>query len=216
MALPAFRILIAVLSTFGAVEASSSRSIDQARIHSEYNDGEFEKVVRGLEGFLKSGRTCSRSDSLFAAKHLAVVYAANPATRELGRYHMFRLLEMAPGSDLLDMFVGDEVDAVFDKVRRESGFRRDGAAISRTSATASVKKVSTAPALVSPMSETGVPGPESIDGGEPANGPAWRDPGIWIGGGAALAVVAFTFFYAGSDPDPARKTYVVPAAAASR
>src|SRR4051812_15022859 len=107
MALAAYRniFLLAALCAFRAA-AAPARPLDQGRIHSNYHNGDFDKVIRELEGFLKSGKPCPRADSLFLEKHLAVVYAANPGTRELGRYHMFRMLDLAPGSDLLDMFVG--------------------------------------------------------------------------------------------------------------
>jgi hypothetical protein len=127
MAVTARRIfvpsLIAMLACTAMASAAPRRSLDRARIHGLYHDGEFEKVLRELEAYGKGQCTCLRDDSLFAEKHLAVVLAANPATRELGRYHMFRLLDLSPRADLLDMYVGDEVDAVFDKARKEHDLR---------------------------------------------------------------------------------------------
>jgi hypothetical protein len=96
-----------------------SAALDCARVHADYQNGDFEKAIRSLETFIKSGRPCPRADSVFIAKHLAVIYASNPDTRERGRYYMLRMLDMAPDADLLDMFVGEEVDGVFGKVRRE-------------------------------------------------------------------------------------------------
>lgn len=112
-------ILIAAASLAGAARA---RGLDQRLIHGYYNDGEFDRVISVLTDYGK-GCQCTRQDSVFAEKHLAVVYAANPSTRELGRYHMFLMLDLAPGTDLLDMFVGEEVDAVFEKVRKEHTVR---------------------------------------------------------------------------------------------
>src|SRR5689334_11986953 len=107
MALPAFRALV-LYAVSSAVAAP--RALDQARIHALYNDGEFERVIRALDPYAKGECACARGDSIFAEKHLAVVYAANPDTRERGRFHMHKLLDLVPGGDLLDMFVGDEVD----------------------------------------------------------------------------------------------------------
>lgn len=224
--------------------------LDQSRIHSYYTDGEFDKVIKDLESFLKSRRACSHAESVFVAKHLSVVYAAHPGTRELGRYHMFRLLDLSPGADLLDMFVGDEVGGVFEKVGKEYALRNpsrvparkpavhsDPAAMAAPAANVKVKvkvpapvrpaypaprppvakrlpspKVPASPAgRLAPRDSAVVPRTAAI--AEPSR-PAWKEPGLWIGGGAAFAVVAFTLFYSGSDDAPAGKTYVVPATAA--
>jgi len=124
MALPArIRIFSAVLLCVGMAWAAPRRSLDRVRIHALYHDGEFERILRELEPYGKGECACVKDDSIFAEKHLAVVLAAAPATRELGRYHMFRLLDLSPRADLLDMYVGDEVDAVFEKVRKEHDLR---------------------------------------------------------------------------------------------
>jgi hypothetical protein len=284
------------LAASAATVMAAPKALDQGRIHAYYHDGEFDKVIQSLEAFSKSGRTCSFSDSVFLEKHLAVVYAANPGTRELGRYHMFRMLDLAPGADLLDMFVGEEVDGVFDKVRKEHalrlastrGTKREAAqsrpapaksswdalpesapAPSKTSAaakSAALAKVSAAapaygpaaasapgvtiakavvharvgdpgkpaasakpwwdvgPAATAPPAATGSARPAGHDkipvdrasadnvpfGFHSASTPAWKEPGLWIGGAAALAVVAVSLFYSGPSETPPAKTYVVP------
>lgn len=125
MAVPANRIpvLIAILACAAGEAAAAPRPLDRARVHGLYQDGEFEKVVGELASYGKGACACTRDDSVFAEKHLAVVLAANPVTRELGRYHMHRLLELAPRADLLDMYIGEEVDGVFEKVRKEHALR---------------------------------------------------------------------------------------------
>lgn len=231
---------------------SKTAVLDQSRIHSYYTDGEFDKVIKELESFLKSRRACSHAESVFVAKHLSVVYAAHPGTRELGRYHMFRLLDLSPGTDLLDMFVGDEVGGVFEKVGKEYALRNPSKVPVRKPAS-----VNSAPAaMAAPASNVKTPAHARPDPARPASPaprppvakrlpspkvpaapagriasrdssasprkaaiaeparPAWKEPGLWIGGGAAFAVVAFTLFYSGSDDAPAGKTYVVPATAA--
>lgn len=262
--------------------AAPARALDQIRIHAYYHDGEFDKVIRELEAFQKSGRACSHAESLFVEKHLAVVYAANPGTRELGRYHMFRILDIAPASDLLDMFVGEEVGGVFEKVGKEYALRnaaKPSAARANTQSHANAGPASArapssiqAPASRPPASSASAPAraasasaaqsayahtatvrPAPVSGSSPAptrpqakpsagssasamtaapspasgslpdippaetegsSAPAWKEPGLWIGGGAALAVVAFTLFYSGSESSaPQGKTYVVPATA---
>jgi hypothetical protein len=320
MAPAACRTLITALALCATLGiAAPKHALDQSRIRANYHEGEFEKVIKDLEAFLKSGRTCSPAESLFVDKHLAVVYAANPGTRERGRYHMFRLLDKEAGSDLLDMFVGDEVDAVFAKVSKEHSLRtaalkketRPAKAAAPSAKSPEAKKpvlaaaptpaanpragswlsaFQSAPAPKAVQARTAAPAaparaqapsvislenawaaayppttlasgtasrpagaakpartyappasgasasaslrvkrnPERIDGAsgdrssapdspsEPdsaAASPAWKEPGLWIGGGAALAVVAFTLFYSGSESGVPGKTYVVPATA---
>jgi hypothetical protein len=93
--------------------------LNQKAIHNLYNNGDFEPVIDVLERFQKNHETYSFSDSVFIAKHLAVVYTASPETREKGRYFMMRLLELVPTAKLVDMFVSDEIDRIFEKVREE-------------------------------------------------------------------------------------------------
>jgi hypothetical protein len=102
-----------------AKTASVKDTLQQAAIHAKYRDGSFETVIEILEAFLKTHKSFRREDSLFLAKHLAVVYCSNPALREKGRYYMRRLLELNPSAQLLDMYVGDDIDKVWDKVRAE-------------------------------------------------------------------------------------------------
>lgn len=320
MAVPAFRaaILAAACATAASAGglAAPKAALDQNRIHGLYHDGEFDKVVRALDGYVKGSCSCAHADSVFAEKHLAVVLAANPATRELGRYHMYRLLDLAPGGDLLDMFVGEEVDAVFDKVRKEHAIRSAAApkpapaappaaaapapaavpaprpkgysdawaqvsdlpdrapspearavsmdwarmparpaAPSRHAAQApawsDIPRAKTshrapraaeadkprilrvtqpapvpaaafrkpqAPSPVAPSSRPAVMAPaaarsaaqETDSSATQSPRPAWKQAGLWIGGGAALAAVAFTFIHAGGNGGGA-KTYAVPA-----
>ena len=288
MAASAFRIFFLPLAACAISHAAPpARALDQVRVHAYYHDGEFDKVIRELEAFQKSGRTCSHAESLFVEKHLAVVYAANPGTRELGRYHMFRILDLAPASDLLDMFVGEEVGGVFEKVGKEYALRNaakpamartnppspaNAAPVSarpaapkapatrpyqaaapapaRPASAAAGQSASAHPAIARPASfsrsfpasapanprspakaaagsayasagiapprpSTGsLPDSSSSTNAEGSSKPAWKEPGLWIGGGAALAVVAFTLFYSGSESSaPQSKTYVVPATA---
>lgn len=274
-----------------AAPAALAAAFDQARIHAYYTDGEFDKVIKELEAFSKSRRACTHAESVFVEKHLSVVYAAHPGTRERGRYHMYRLLDLSPGTDLLDMFVGEEVGGVFDKVGKEYALRNPAKTAAKKPAPAAVahagskpqpraatpapsaapaskgstsadKRIqdlvnarpplpaaetrpaadkrtsspisgpakpapmSSAPARPAPVSYR-LPAPRPPPSADkrtvsrdsafaskgPASRPAWKEPGLWIGGGAAFAVVAFTLFYSGSEAAPAGKTYVVPAAA---
>ena len=116
------KALLLALCAFGAratYAGDPADTLDQRKIHDLYNAGDFEPVISVLETYLADHKTYSHSDSVFIAKHLAVVYSANPETREKGKYYMFRLLELLPSAKLVDMYVSEEVDRIFDKVREE-------------------------------------------------------------------------------------------------
>lgn len=100
-------------------------TLARVRIHAEYGEGNFEIVIQALEDHRARNREFRRSDSLFLAKYLGVVYASNPATREKGKYWLYRMLQIDPGADLVDMFVGEAVDRTFEKVRQEFIVRRN-------------------------------------------------------------------------------------------
>lgn len=100
-------------------------TLDRTRIHAEYGDGNFETVLKLLEDYRTQHKEFRPLDSLFVAKYLGVVYASNPATREKGKYWLYRMLQIAPNADVMDMYVGEEVDRTFEKVRQEFIVRRN-------------------------------------------------------------------------------------------
>lgn len=211
------RILAVIALAFWhpMVHAIPTRSFDLERIHGEYRNGDFDKVIQDLTRFLKSGRKCLRSDSIFLEKHLAVVYAANPATRELGRYHMHQLLDISSSADLIDMFVGEEVDYVFEKVRKEHFLT----AVVPNPQRPQPKTALVLPAPIQVKTETlpvAAPTPSVAEvplvSGKESDG-TWSDTAVLIGAGTALALVAFTLYYSASPKETPSKTYVIPAAA---
>lgn len=98
---------------------SAAHVLDQKKIHHVYTDGDFEGVIASIDSFTQANKTYSLSDSVFIAKHLAVIYTANPATREKGKNYMFRLLSLLPSAKIVDMFVSDEIDHIFEKIKEE-------------------------------------------------------------------------------------------------
>jgi hypothetical protein len=147
--------------------------------------------------------TYSFQDSVFIAKHLAVIYTANPETREKGKYYMVRLLTLLPSANLVDMYVSDEIDRIFDKVReefvtRQRGFGVDTARIAVPEKTPTGARGNTA----SPVAPV------------PAAEPSPRKEGhagLWIVGGTAVAVagLAAAYFLIQDDPASAPKDRVL-------
>ncbi len=171
-------------------------TLDRTHIHKLYNDGDFDQVVSLLNGFMARNKTYDRSDSVFIAKHLSVIYSANPDTREKGKYYMVRLLELVPSAELLDMYVSDEIEHIFDRVKAEYDLRLQSLGKS-------------------------VPGSPSVaSAGRPAPGPQPETPPdenksshtvYWVAGGAGAVVLGLTAFYLMRSNKQARDTvYVVP------
>ena len=173
-----------------------TQGLDQKGIHDLYNEGDFDPVLEQLDQFQKRNPRYSHSDSIFIAKHLAVIYTANPATREKGKYYMIRLLELLPSAKLVDMFVSDEVDRIFEKMREEYAVR--ARAFGR-------ETVAAVPAAPKPDSLPARPGPEASRG-------SWVQPTLWVVGGVALAAAGGLTYYLNSrDPKmPPPKEIVVP------
>ncbi len=93
--------------------------LDQRAIVLEYQEGNFDALIRALEGFQSEHKNFAASDSFFIARYFGVVYSVNPTTRERGKYYFYRMLELNPTADLLDLFVSESIDAIFQRVKKE-------------------------------------------------------------------------------------------------
>ncbi len=109
-------VLLCLGFSFGS---GKSDSLDLSKAHEFYNNGEFEKAIQTIEAFSQSHPNPSRQDSIFISKHLAVIYLADPETRERGKYYTYQLLGLNPTEELIDMFVSEEIEEIFSKVRKE-------------------------------------------------------------------------------------------------
>jgi hypothetical protein len=121
-------------------------------------------------------------DSIFIAKHLAVVYTANPATREKGKGYMFLLLDLMPSAKIVDMFVGEEIDRIFDKVKEEF--------------TVQEKLKGNIPSSNDDANRYArgqmSPNPAPMPRGQQPKAPNDSNAKYWLAGGAAVVVIAGT------------------------
>jgi hypothetical protein len=208
-------LLLAILITASSAPAPSRHTqapvlLDQKRIHRDYNEGNFENVIADIEGFQKSNPTYPASDSVFIAKHLAVVYSANPDTREKGKYYMFRLLEMLPSAKLVDMYVSDEIDRIFEKVReeyvsRQKGFGVDAIGTVPDRAPVNDRETETAASYPAPAPAASARPSKTEEGSRGRKA-------VWIASGVAAATVglAAVYFLASSGSAKEDKVYDVP------
>jgi hypothetical protein len=183
--------------------ASRPQALNQQAIHVAYNEGDFDKVMKEIESFTKVNKTYSRADSIFISKHLAVVYTANPGTREKGKYYMYRLLEMMPSAELVDMFVSDEIDRIFEKVRKEFVARQSSFGVDTTqialpgkpSKNDTAKTDASAAAPASASASAAKPGHSDEYQAASGSQPMWKNKALWIAGGAGVVVAGAIITY---------------------
>lgn len=177
--------------------------VDSAQVDADYRNGEFEKIEATLKPILRPGASGNKRDSVLAWKYLAVVYAANPATREKGRYCMLRLLDLDPTADLLDLFVGEQVDDAFGKARRERELTAR-----ETYAPAASAKAEPQPESVEEAEESEDETEAEAEGEPPAF--ASSGPRKFLVTALAAAAVAGLTWYSWENASPREKTYHVP------
>lgn len=176
-------------------------AIDTARVHALYLDGDFDQAIRHLETALKGRRPLSHGDSVFAFKHLGVMYAATPATREKGRYYMLQLISIEPTAKILDMYASDMIYLIFRNVQEEYESKRG-------------KAIGAAPAADTVAATTAAPRKDSLPAPAPIAATPSRDRKrtlYWVAGGAAVAAGAMGLvFILLDDPQPKKRNIVLP------
>jgi hypothetical protein len=92
--------------------------LDNAKIKTLYQDGEFEKVREELEDFLKQGNAeASREDRITAYKYLGVIYGSKPGGKPQSETYFFRLFDLAPRVNLNELYVSSSIDQIFRETR---------------------------------------------------------------------------------------------------
>ncbi len=195
--------MLVLLGFFSPVLCQSpvSGALPHEKLRLQYNEGNFEEVIRIIQDFQKANSSYSRQDSIVIAKHLSVVYTANPATRELGQKYMHDLLRMMPSAELVDMYVSDEIYRIFDRVRKEFSLRQ--AADDEISGAPEPKPVSTTQAASEKPSG-------SIDNTPGTSEKNSNAKYYWIAGSAALVTAGVTAYLLSTEPEPEDKIHVVP------
>ncbi len=198
--------LRALLIAWLAIQPATAfpASIDLEAIHNTYNEGDFDAVIKLTESFTKGNGSYTRSDSAFVFKHLAVVYTANPKTREKGKFYMYRMLEMLPSAELVDMFVSDEVDRIFDKVRREFKTRQKNFGVDTTLISLPDKEPASRPSAGA-SKPVSAPEPSRAASDKKRANPVW----FWVAGGAVAAGAGIAAVLLMQPDAPEGKTYVI-------
>ena len=168
-----------------APSAKVPARFDTTLIHKVYMEGEFEKAIDMVEESLKSGAVATHVDSVFAYKHLGVMYTAKYETREIGKRYMYQLLYIEPTARIMDMYASDMIYMIFKNIQEEVVITRS-----------------------KPKVDENGPHPEPAPKAEPSR--KKRTWPYWVGGTAVLGVGAAlaTYFLMTREPRPGND-YVV-------
>lgn len=119
--LSAFKWIVLTLvlgaASMAAAGTRFTSTLDTAYIRKNYIEGEFSKVIDSLEGWRKAGSKGSHSDSVFAYRHLGIVYASYETARVRAESYLNLLLRLEPRTEVLDPYISHEVEAFWDKVK---------------------------------------------------------------------------------------------------
>lgn len=155
--------------------------LNQALIQADYVNGDFEKVQLEITRFQSQNSSYSRGDSLCIARHLAVIHSANPLTVEVGKHWMYELFKLDTMATLNDMYVSEDIDRLFNKVRVEFMARS--------------KPKAAPPPQPAVAQATQKPGAETKGSSQTATfstNSTWKKSVYWMLGGAAAAAAATT------------------------
>jgi hypothetical protein len=184
-------------SRAGTGTAAAKPPLDTVAIHAQYLEGDFEQAIRSLDGALKGRKPLNHADSVFIFKHLGVMYAASPATREKGRYYMLQLISIEPTARILDMYASDMIYLIFRNVQEEYENKHSRVAVATPADTAAA-----APAEAQP---TTAPIAAAAPQGSQRNRTLY-----WAAGGAAVAAgVAGLVFILLDDPQPKERSIIL-------
>jgi len=118
--------LVLVLSGFPSNQAHAAfgfkldGTLDKEAISHTYFEGDFGKVLPPLEMYRQTFPASStREDSIFVFKYLSVIYAADSTTRPKAESYMIQLLKLMPTIELVDLYISDNIHAIFKGVRKD-------------------------------------------------------------------------------------------------
>jgi hypothetical protein len=117
---PLFLALLISLSPHPASAAFGFRldgTLNKNEISRAYFEGDFRRILPPLEAWRTSRATKTHEDSIFVYKYLSVIYAADSSTRNKAESYMVQLLKLMPTIELVDMYISDNIEAIFKDVQ---------------------------------------------------------------------------------------------------
>jgi hypothetical protein len=199
-------------ATGGGTRAAGKAAFDSAAVHALYVDGDFDQAIAILEGDVREKRLRNHADSVFAFKHLGVMYAAQEATREKGKYYMLQLLYVEPTARIMDMYASDMIYMIFRNIQEEfshdPGRHRPPPGSKSPALEAEGEGRDAAPqAAAGTARAEPKPAPRAPESGAVAAPKSHRL--YWFAGGAVLVGAGVAAYYLMSAPSPVKEFYVV-------
>lgn len=117
-----FALLFLRLSTqtYAAYGFKLDGTLDKEAISQAYFESEFTRVLMPLENYRENfPKTATRDDSIFVYKYLSVIYAADPKSKTKAESYMVQLLKLMPDIELIDLYISENIQAIFKKVKAE-------------------------------------------------------------------------------------------------
>jgi hypothetical protein len=193
-AIKAFLIFCGLISATAADAAFGFKldgTLDKTAISKAYFEGDFHRILPPLEAWRTSRATKSREDSIFVYKYLSVIYAAEPATQKKAESYMVQLLKLMPTIELVDMYISDNIEAIFKDVQgkflSQQKYVREHDELGNP-----IVDSSTAPKHSPPV--------VTIQR-EPSHAWVW-----WTLGGLGAAATATTIYFVANDDKPTTKS----------
>ena len=205
-------ILILVNTAAPAVDGlNPDLSLNRARISKAYFEGDFDTVVEALEAYRKVQPNLTREDKIYVYKYLSVIYAAKPETRAKAESFMYQLLKIMPSIELMDLYISDNIEAIFNSVRLRFEQQQHYTGSDSTPAGTAGKgrpanAFATDPNKAFPTPEKREGKPVKSEKAEKQGGKAWI---WWTAGAVGVAVAGFIYFSQYSDPEPAKRDTLV-------
>ena len=187
-----FLILILLLSpAFPAVDGlKPDGSLDRSKISKAYFEGDFDMVVDALEAFRKMQPNPTREDRIYVYKYLSVIYAAKPETRAKAESYMYQLLKIMPSIELMDLYISDNIEAIFNNVRmRFEHQQRLGLDSGKANPAQPAAAAVSAPA---PSQSPGTPAANAKPAGKRPSGDKESSSWVWWTAGAFGVAAAVT------------------------
>ena len=189
-------ILAMAPHAFAAFGFKLDGRLDKNAISKAYFEGDFHRILPPLEVWRVSHSTKTREDSIFVFKHLSVLYAVDSATRNKAESYMVQLLKLMPTIELVDMYLPDNIEDMFNNVKgrylRQQEYARHHDALGRPLKDSVLVKDST---LEKGKTEP-KPAKEKPAQGKPARSSTWV---WWTAGGVGLAAAIAVTYYALQD-----------------
>ncbi len=192
-----FLILIVQSALAAGVEGlNDDGSLQRSKISKAYFEGDFDMVVKALETWRKMQPNPTKEDRIYAYKYLSVIYAAKPETRAKAESFMYQLLKLMPSIELMDLYISDNIEAIFNSVRlrfeHQAKVGLDSGQGNRQSAPAASLTAATPGPTVIPSKSASKD--KTQTGKETAAIKGNSHWGLWTAGVVGLAAVAAGYF----------------------